>query len=110
MHNVTLCKMHGHRIVNGRIGSDKGVGEYMCINRQGKSVVDYVICPKVLFSSIKQFDIEMPTVFLDHCRISWVLQMSNKMITDNVIEPTIISEGMSNDFYIIDNKTYRGCE
>ena len=54
--------MHGHKTVNGRIGSDKGAGEFMCINR-GKSVVDYVICPKVLFSSIKQFDIELPTVF-----------------------------------------------
>ena len=93
--------MHGHRIVNGRTGSDKGVGEFTCINRQGKSVVDYVTCPQVLYSSIKQFDIELPTVFSDHCHISWVLQISNKMITDNVIEPTIITEGMPDDGPII---------
>ena len=40
---LQFCKMHGHRIVNGRTGSDKGVGEFTCINIQGKSVVDYVI-------------------------------------------------------------------
>ena len=101
---LQFCKMHGHRIVNGSTGSDKGVGEFTCINRQGKSVVDYVICPKVLYSSIKQFDIEMPTVFSDHCHISWVLQISNKMITDNVINQTIISEGMPDDGYCIDKK------
>ena len=67
-------------------------------------MVDYVICPKVLYSSIKQFDIELPTVFSHHCHISWVLQISNKMITDNVIEPTIITEGMPDDGYFIDKK------
>ena len=56
--------MHGQKINNGRTGSDKGFGELTCINRQGKNVVDYVICPKVLFSSIKQFDnLLLPTVF-----------------------------------------------
>ena len=66
--NSQFYKTYDHRT-----GSDKGIGEFTCINRQGKRMADYVICSKVLFGSMKQFDIELPTVY----HISWVLQISN---------------------------------
>ena len=40
---LDMCKGTGLRIANGRLGSDFGVGKYTCFNRNGSSVIDYLI-------------------------------------------------------------------
>ena len=51
---LDLCKYIDICIVNGRSGSDKGIGKTTC---DGKRVVDYIACTPNLFSSIHDFDI-----------------------------------------------------
>ena len=40
---LDLCKTANLLILNGRVGSDKGMGEYTRMDTTGNSVVDYVI-------------------------------------------------------------------
>ena len=46
---LDLCKQCSLRIVDGRIGKNKGVGNYACHTPRGSSLVDYVICNEELF-------------------------------------------------------------
>ena len=39
---IELCRIVGLLILNGRIGSDKGIGDFSRDSTTGKSVVDYV--------------------------------------------------------------------
>ena len=38
---LNLCSITGLRIMNGRVGMDKGVGKYTCKEPTGSSAVDY---------------------------------------------------------------------
>lgn len=40
---LDFCKQTGLRIMNGRVGSDKGVGKYTFVGHRGCSLVDYVL-------------------------------------------------------------------
>lgn len=55
---IKLCRDLNLKIVNGRFGSDKGVGEFTCIKPTGKSVVDYCVVSDFLLPSISSFNIE----------------------------------------------------
>ena len=51
---VEMCKLHELCFINGRIGSDKNVGELTCA---GASTVDYMICSPDLLHKIEDFTI-----------------------------------------------------
>ncbi len=75
---LDLCKETGLRIVNGRVGSDKGVGNYTCHIRQGSSVVDYLLADASYFSQICNFSVCDNNVFSDHCALSFVISGSSR--------------------------------
>ena len=50
---LDLCKTTEMSIVNGRIGSDKGIGEFTCITHNGKSLIDYFIIDSSSLNLIK---------------------------------------------------------
>jgi hypothetical protein len=70
---LALCKACGLRIVNGRSGRDKGVGDFTFVNRQGRSVIDYVIVNEDKLDTIHDFTVHSPNVYSDHCQLSFVL-------------------------------------
>ena len=52
---LELCKTCSLRILNGRAGTDRGVGKWTCTKHNGPSVVDYVACTADLYDSIVSF-------------------------------------------------------
>ncbi len=61
---IEMCKCMDLKIVNGRFGSDKGIGDFTChTTRGGKSVVDYVIASPSLMANVSEFQVEN----LDKC-------------------------------------------
>ena len=86
---LDLCISTGLRIVNGRVGNDKGVGKYTCITHRGSSVVDYVLSMPGFFDKIMEFTVEDPTPFSDHNIITWQLEVnlkSNYLVRDYGLE------------------------
>ena len=60
---IELCKISDLKIVNGRIGTDKSVGNYTCHTTKGQSTIDYVVMSMELFP--KTTDLYIDT--LDRC-------------------------------------------
>lgn len=56
---IELCKNFDIRILNGRIGSDCGVGDYTCTSTSGNSTIDYIIISQCLLSSVTDFGIDI---------------------------------------------------
>ena len=64
---LDFCKETGLRIVNSRVGKDKGIGKYTYVGSAGKSVVDYVIDSQCLFSVNDVFEVHDPDILSNHC-------------------------------------------
>ncbi len=73
---LNLCKYTDLRILNGRVGADKGVGDYTCITPAGSSVVDYALCKSGQFDKIADFEVMSPSIYSDHCPIRIHLKLS----------------------------------
>ena len=72
---LELCRETGVRIVNGRVGSDKNVGQFTCVNFQGRSLLDYILSPKPMFNLFDTFIVHDPSVYSDHCMLSLTLSL-----------------------------------
>merc|ERR1712055_179131 len=53
---VNICKIQELCIVNGRIGSDRNIGDLTCA---GASTVDYMICTPDLLQNIQNFTVDI---------------------------------------------------
>ncbi|KAK6181790.1 hypothetical protein SNE40_009575 [Patella caerulea] len=73
---IGLCKNLGIYVVNGRFGSEKGIGSFTC---DGRSVVDYVCCSPKVMGNIIEFEIcDYNALFSDkHNAISMILNGVN---------------------------------
>ena len=83
---LQLCKGSQLRIVNGRVGNDKGKGKYMCFTRHGNSVVDYVITSPDFVDSFHQFEVGTLSEISDHCPLLfevWVESYTKPMSQRN---------------------------
>ena len=54
---VSFCRTTNIRIVNGRLGADKGKGEYTRIENEQHSTVDYLLADPQSATLIADFDI-----------------------------------------------------
>ena len=63
---LEFCKQTKMRILNGRTGSDKGVGKFTCHTHRGQSVVDYILVSTDILPRICSFDIGDPNILSDH--------------------------------------------
>lgn len=54
---LSFCKESGFRIVNGRVGTDRGVGELTCHNSSGTSLVDYLLVKEDDLNLIANFEV-----------------------------------------------------
>lgn len=73
---LNFCKRTGLCIVNGRIGQDKGIGQFTCIKYNGKSAVDFMLTNEENFSEINDFEI-LNRVDSDHMPMSIVINYMN---------------------------------
>ena len=77
---VDMCKSVGLLIMNGRIGKDKGLGNFTCIDTTGKSVVDYILGSPSIFDMAADLKIAMKFPESDHIPLSLTL---NKLLIKN---------------------------
>ena len=54
---LEFCKSYSLRILNGRMGTDKQIGEFTFVGPTGNSVIDYGICSDYLCKRIENFEI-----------------------------------------------------
>ena len=57
--------------MNGRVGDDKGIGQYTFVGSRGSSVVDYVLCTQDLFRNVCHFKVHEPNILSDHCLLTF---------------------------------------
>ena len=67
---IQFCKSSGLRIANGRIGSDKDLGQFTCLGKKGNSVVDYFLLDQNSFDLISEFCIGDISDFSDHTTLN----------------------------------------
>ncbi|CAL4084780.1 unnamed protein product [Meganyctiphanes norvegica] len=82
---IELCKSLNFRIVNGRIGLDKGLGAITFDNNIGKSTIDYVIASSDFFQYISTFEVDILDQNLSdfHCPI--ILSLNAQIIEINTL-------------------------
>ena len=80
---LDFCKLNSLRIANGRMGSDRGVGQYTYVGSTGRSVVDYLLINSYLFDLICDFHVGDPNILSDHCTIGFSLQCKNFLETES---------------------------
>ena len=97
---VDSCKTTDFIILNGRTGSDRNIGEYTCLNYNGRSAVDYMIVDHSLFDQVCNFKVKCSDPGLSdvhcalHCEIDLSRSSSSSNTTDNDVEPLVKKSGM----------------
>ena len=76
---IEFCQSLDLKIVNGRCGSDKRVGNLTCHKPNGSSTIDYCIVSTELLPQIREFSVGKVDKCLSdvHCPISLRLEQSN---------------------------------
>ena len=77
---LDFCKETGLRILNGRVGKDKGIWKCMYVGSAGKSVVDYVMVSQCLFSAINTFEVLDPNILSDHCIVQFSVILHDSVL------------------------------
>ena len=98
---LEFCKQTGLRIVNGRVGIDKGMGKCTFVGSRGYSVVDYVLSTQDLFKCVNQFEVHDPNVVSDHCLITFSVTFqinSAREVTENDYDQAPGKFMWNNDF------------
>ena len=72
-----FCKASGLRIANGRIESDKDLGQFTCFGEKGNSVVNYFLLDQNSFDVIGEFRIGDISGFSDHATLNIAYCMWN---------------------------------
>ena len=74
---LRLCKNTNIRILNGRYGNDKEIGDFTCIKTNGKSLIDYMLCSPIITQNQSNFTIHEKQPESDHKPISISLLVGN---------------------------------
>ena len=88
---LEMCKSVDMLIINGRLGRDKCIGDFIRVDTTGCSTVDYMICNPNLFRCIRDFAVESKLPESDHrgCSISLNCNVPFKVDTaDTLVEWT----------------------
>ncbi|MEW8542106.1 MAG: reverse transcriptase family protein, partial [Candidatus Thiodiazotropha sp.] len=89
---LDLCRGCSLRIWNGRLHDDKDKGSFTCITSRGQSVVDYVISTPEVFKLVTNFKVHDPSIFSDHCQLSFELKIPVALTTENKQFPNCTSK------------------
>lgn len=80
---LNICKESGLRIVNGRLGFDKGQGYFTYQSILGKSVIDYVLFPPEVFDDVTYFAVHDIFTFSDHAPVQVSLKSKRCITVEN---------------------------
>ena len=75
---LELCKSTGLMIFNGRLGKDRGIGEFTRDDTTGRSVTDYVIGTPTLFLKVTHFNILPKLPESDHKAITFAVNCNTR--------------------------------
>ena len=72
---IELCKMSDLKIANGRMGKDRGIGNYTCHTTDGNSTIDFAILSMELFPYVDDFYVDILDKCMSdvHCSICLVM-------------------------------------
>ena len=72
---IEFLKLHNILIVNGRIGKDRGIGEFTCFKEESRHVVDYFLLSPELITQCQDFEVgKFERALSDvHCPIFCIL-------------------------------------
>lgn len=79
---IELCKTTELIICNGRIGDDRGIGEFTRVENNAKSVIDYLISSPNLIADITQFRVGKKVPESDHLPLEFSLKSGTKHISN----------------------------
>ena len=82
---LSICKEAGLRIVNGRLGADKGQGNFTYQSVLGNSVIDYVLLQPECFENVTQFIVHDIFTFSDHAPLQLSLKLKRNVFTESEI-------------------------
>ena len=60
---VDSCKETGLRIANGRVGQDANIGECTYMDRNGSSLIDYILMSQNMLDMFSSFHVCTPNIF-----------------------------------------------
>ena len=91
---IELCKMSDLKIANGRMGKDRGIGNYTCHTTNGNSTIDFAILSMELLPYVDDLyvyildkcmsDVHCPIVMI--CKPTVSIKNDNCMHTDSKYE------------------------
>ena len=74
---LNMCKAGSVRILNGRYGRDKGIGEFTIHSTPGSSVVDYIISSLDILNCVVDFHVSDVSQVSDHNTLTCELRINN---------------------------------
>ena len=85
---IEFCKTNNLKILNGRTGEDKGIGDYTFNSPSGKSTIDYCIASHNFLSHILNFEIDIIDKTLSdfHSPIILTLKTNHNITNENELE------------------------
>ena len=92
---IDICIATGLKIVNGRFGTDEGLGKLTCNTYNGGSVIDYVLTEPAYFRHLCEFRVRDPLIVSDHCPIQ--LEIACQVLESPAEEPQLIQHCESNE-------------
>ena len=90
---LDLCQQTGVRILNGRVGDDRGVGKFTFVGNRGCSVVDYVLASQNLFEFVSTFQVHDPNILSDHCLLSFSFTFGDEPIAESIFDSYDVIDG-----------------
>ena len=76
---LEMCKTTELVILNGRVGSDEGIGQYTCTRPNGRTVVDYMMCSPELLKYVTDFRVLSKVPESDHHMLRAAIQCQRKI-------------------------------
>ena len=84
---LDFCKATGLKILNGRVGDDREIGNFTCHTPAGSSTVDYCLTRERNFDLIENFYVGEINTISDHAYLQLHLKINNsEAIETNVLE------------------------
>ena len=80
---MDLCKATALLIANGRLDTDRSIGEFTCVTSRGRSVVDYLLLSLCDFECVSHFSICDVDEHSEHSALYFCLKLMNKDVTYN---------------------------
>ena len=97
---IDTCIATGLRILNGRLGLDKGIGKTTCNTSRGSSVVDYILAQTDILKHIIGFELCGSLLLSDHSPITFRVSCHHSIENIQSVDSTVGKEFKNFSFHI----------